>query len=358
MNGLPVSAAETNSKNVYNNLTVENSFLGVYLLGVNSAGLQDDSTIVSNCKIGGNTQYDIGGGLTNNSVAGIWASNQINCSVYGNIVKNVAGQNLVYGIFFDVISGTSSIYKNNVTSISNPATASAVVVSGIRANMATGTHTVRIYNNFISGITTNYATATATTYVRGINLQVGGGSSATSIFEVSHNSVYIDASSSIGASSSCLDVSASSTTGPQIKIRSNIFANFTGSQTGLTSKHFCCKMNSNTLIGSTGSTSNNNDFYILNSSNGFVGRGTTTDWATLTNWQTAHTGMDASSLSVDPIYASSTDLHIVNPALNSTAAEVTTDDSVDTNTSGFIVNQDTATNVNVNGATYIYLAIA
>jgi len=45
-------------------------------------------------------------------------------------------------------------------------------------------------------------------------------------------------------------------------------------------------------------------------------------------------------------------------SLNTTAAEVTTDDSVDTDNSGFIVNQDAATNINVTSATYIFLAIA
>ena len=45
-------------------------------------------------------------------------------------------------------------------------------------------------------------------------------------------------------------------------------------------------------------------------------------------------------------------------SLNTTAAEVTTDDSVDPDASGFIVNQNTATNINVNGGSYIFLAIA
>ena len=45
-------------------------------------------------------------------------------------------------------------------------------------------------------------------------------------------------------------------------------------------------------------------------------------------------------------------------SLNTTAAEVTTDDSVDPDESGFIVNQNTATNINVNGGSYIFLAIA
>ena len=45
-------------------------------------------------------------------------------------------------------------------------------------------------------------------------------------------------------------------------------------------------------------------------------------------------------------------------SLNTTAAEVTTDDSVDPEASGFIVNQNTATNINVTGGQYIFLAIA
>jgi hypothetical protein len=45
-------------------------------------------------------------------------------------------------------------------------------------------------------------------------------------------------------------------------------------------------------------------------------------------------------------------------ALNTTAAEVTSDDSVDTDNTGFVVNQVAASNINVNAATYIFLASA
>jgi hypothetical protein len=45
-------------------------------------------------------------------------------------------------------------------------------------------------------------------------------------------------------------------------------------------------------------------------------------------------------------------------SLNTTAAEVTTDDTIDTDSTGFVVNQVSATNVNVSSATYIFLAIA
>lgn len=43
---------------------------------------------------------------------------------------------------------------------------------------------------------------------------------------------------------------------------------------------------------------------------------------------------------------------------NTSAAEVTTDDSIDPLAAGFIVNQVAATNINVNAATYIYLAFS
>jgi hypothetical protein len=45
-------------------------------------------------------------------------------------------------------------------------------------------------------------------------------------------------------------------------------------------------------------------------------------------------------------------------SLNTTAAEVTSDDTIDPDNSGFIVNQVAATNVNVNAATYIFYAVS
>ena len=45
-------------------------------------------------------------------------------------------------------------------------------------------------------------------------------------------------------------------------------------------------------------------------------------------------------------------------SLNTTAAQVTTDDSVDPANSGFILNQVSATNINVSSGTYIFYAIA
>jgi hypothetical protein len=45
-------------------------------------------------------------------------------------------------------------------------------------------------------------------------------------------------------------------------------------------------------------------------------------------------------------------------SLNTTSAEVTSNDSIDPDSSGFVVNQLSATNINVSSATYIGIAIA
>ncbi len=45
-------------------------------------------------------------------------------------------------------------------------------------------------------------------------------------------------------------------------------------------------------------------------------------------------------------------------SLNTTTAEVTTNDTIDTDSTGFVVNQVSATNVNVSSATYIFMAVA
>jgi hypothetical protein len=44
--------------------------------------------------------------------------------------------------------------------------------------------------------------------------------------------------------------------------------------------------------------------------------------------------------------------------LNNTNAEVTGEDWLDTDSTGFVVNEVSASNANTNGATYIFLAIA
>ncbi len=319
---IPATTAGTNSYNLFSNITIENSFQGIYLLS--NATFQDDSCIIKDCVIGGNNIFDIGGGNTANACAGIWIKNLKNCKVFNSTIKNVATQALVYGIFIENGYGVCELFNNKISSITNNSSSSTSAASGIRANVpaaTAGAHTIRIYNNFISEIASSYSgSASAVRIIRGINLQaITGGGNTASVFEVTHNSVSIDNGSSLNCSSTCLEIGT--TTGPIYKIRNNILSNFTANQSGI-AKHYCWRSPTVGSIGSAGSLSNYNDLYVANATNGYIGNAGANDYTALSNWQIA-LNQDNNSISVDPIFNSTTDLHVVNPALNSAASNPT-----------------------------------
>jgi hypothetical protein len=179
----------------------------------------------------------------------------------------------------------------------------------------TGTHTLRVYNNSVSEITSAYTgAATTARTLKGIFVS-GTGGTTTQTYEFYNNSVSIDGSASLNVSSSCFEVNT--TTGPVFKLGNNIFANLTGAQT--TARHYVMVSTSATQLGNTGTTCNNNDYYLANDAgvSGFVGLGSATTYTALSNWQAAMTGLDAASLSVNPSYLNNTsDLHATALALN------------------------------------------
>ena len=110
--------------------------------------------------------------------------------------------------------------------------------------------------------------------------------------------------------------------GPVVRVRNNVFANFTGAQTG-SYKHYIVAVEDETTVGPTGSIWDYNDYYLHNTTNGFVGKGSNTDFATLNDWRNgsgaAPNGTDAHTLQVNPLYSTAADLHVANGALNNAA---------------------------------------
>ena len=100
------------------------------------------------------------------------------------------------------------------------------------------------------------------------------------------------------------------TAGPVIKVRNNIFANFSGSQSG-GAKHYNWVTPTAGSIGPVGSVSNHNVLHVNNPVNGFVGSAAAVDKATLADWQSV-AGSDAQSPTGNPQFVSSGNLHI-NP---------------------------------------------
>ncbi|TND08437.1 MAG: hypothetical protein FD123_2233 [Bacteroidetes bacterium] len=318
----PTSAAGANSNNAYMNLNISNTYVGIQLTGnatFPDLGCSIGNTVATNFNlIGGTTSNDIGGGAT--ATYGIRCTSQSGVNVYNNEVRNVGANGGVTtdGIFMELTQGNSNVYMNKIHDLRNLSTTATNNIQGIRANVATSAgHTLRVFNNLIYGFTSSYTgAASATRQYKGIYAQSGGGGVITSTIDIANNNILINASASPNISSTCFEIGT--TSGPVINVRNNNFNNSTGTQTAPAS-HYAWVSTSATLTGNTGSVSNYNNLYVANATQGFTGRGNATDYATLANWQAAMTGQDANSLSTDPAYTSSTDLHVNAASLDGVA---------------------------------------
>jgi hypothetical protein len=331
-------AAGSNSSNTYKNFSITNAqsgiqfngaVTGLYNFATQTIVLDNNNQIVNDVC----TNYNIIGdplvandmGNSGTTSAGLFLLGQANLTVSNCSINNLTGTgtNGVFGIITNGTSagqmpantynqGTIRIFNNKIFTLTQTNTG-AGVVSGIRANVNgnAGTST-RIYNNAIGGLS-SASTATTTRRVVGIQLQ-DAGTGASSAIEVWHNSVSLNPTG-LACPNSCLET-YTTTTGPVFTVRNNIFANYTAAQTG-SAKHYNIVTTSATLFGNTGSVSNNNDLYIANATNGFVGRGSTTDYATIPNWSAA-VSQDLNSFATDPLFVGATDLHVTNYALNNT----------------------------------------
>ncbi len=317
-----------NQFNHYYNVSVQNSYKGIYLsatsLWTPSGGDTDNEIgvigIGGKTVIGGPTANDIGGGTTATQTWGIRATAQRNVKIFQTEVRNVSANTTTDGIYLDQTVGLSEVSRNVVHDIRNNSTTSTTGINGIRSNHfnnASFTGIVNtVKNNFVYNITSAHTgSATATRTLKGIYLQSSGGGFVTNFHDIHNNTVLIDGSGSPNLSSVCFE--HGTTSGPVYNVRNNIFANTTGAQTGA-AVHFTWKSTATASIGNTGSVSDFNDLYIANATNGFVGQGSSTNYATLANWQTAMVGQDVNSISADPLFASATNLHIfpTSPARN------------------------------------------
>jgi PKD repeat protein len=311
--GAVSSFAGSNSWNVYQSITISDAYSGFRITG--NANFPDSSTAITSCTIGGPVVDDIGNGSS--EASGIYASYQNSIFVSGNLIRNVSvnGNSPCTGIHIETADGSSEISANRIYNIRNHSGSSTATVIGVSAGFVNnnGGNTFLIYNNFISGLNSDYSGSSSTVVsTKGLLIQPGGGSSSSNTFHVDFNNVNIHTSSLL-ISSACFE--SGTVNGPVINMRNNIFSNSTAAQTG-SSAHYCIVSPAANSFGNSGSVSDYNDFYIPNPVHGFLGKGNTTDFPALSDWQTALSG-DSHSLEIDPMFAFPNDLHVINPALNS-----------------------------------------
>ena len=297
----PTNTTGANSYNTFQNVIIENSYHGIQCTGLTA--FPDLNTTVTNCVIGANSVDDIGNGT--NAVNGIRLTSQKDYTVTYNTVRNLTGtgSGKMYGIYAESALGTmSKIAFNNVYNIKTTSTNVAAVLYAIRADI-NASNSCDVFNNMVYGFSHGITAASNTMVCRALSINASGSGTGNVYF----NSVSVNMGSAATSTAFYFGTGTAN-------VSDNVFANFSLGEA--TSKRYAIYTGTGTL------NSNYNDLYIVSSTNNFLGF-STTDQAALSNWQALTGTPDLNSISTDPLFTSSTDLHTVNPLLNGAGTPIT-----------------------------------
>ncbi|QOJ27833.1 MAG: T9SS type A sorting domain-containing protein [Ignavibacteriales bacterium] len=201
-----------------------------------------------------------------------------------NIAANTTNE-AIYAVDVDTNS-VVNIYNNKISKVSSMTNGTGF---GNTAISIESFGTYNVYNNFIYGFELTAANPVA--YVRGIR-----NGSANATLNASFNSIYMTDILAGGT----VSYSGMYFTDGNNTVKNNIVHNAV-----VDFAAYCISR-----VGALGTlTSDNNDFYYADATNGNVGFWNTAATQTLAQWQTA-SSQDANSISANPLFVSSTDLHL------------------------------------------------
>jgi len=222
-----------------------------------------------------------------------------NNTIYNLTASNVVSTSTVTAHAIRVAAGVGSVLRNNIYNIVNQNPNSAANLYGI--NIVGGIW--RIANNLISlGTGTGNQVNISGIFDNSININ-----------DVYFNSINISGTATSGANSTFAFNKNSSSF---LTSKNNILFN---QRTGGTGLHYSIK-----IPNTTSFVSNYNDLFATGVQLGAIGG---TNYASLATWQTGAL-QDANSVSANPQFVSTTDLHTIKPELNNagvTIAGITTD---------------------------------
>ena len=242
---------------------------GIYLRGnfsANASGVEIDSNIITTNRYGAYLNY-----LTD-------------MKFRGNTITANTGSSNFRGLYINSVDGPTQISENNI--VSRGTSSYGIYFTG---SDGTNTNKIDVYNNFISNITTSITTSI------GIALQ------NSNYINLYFNNINILATN--GNSRSGVYI----TNGSNITLRNN---NIIASGGGYALNYGS---------GVSNISSNYNNLYTSGTNLGVINSSNRTNLAA---WQTS-SGGDANSLSIDPVYTSTTDLHINNALLNNAGISIT-----------------------------------
>ncbi len=204
------------------------------------------------------------------------------------------------GITISGQTGNVLITKNKIYDIKNTDTLSASTYGAYAISLGSSltAANITLSNNFIWDVAANGRASTSFHNGYGVYISGGGG------YNLYHNTISLTTNQRLVTGlPACINISSSVTAPASIDIRNNIFANF---QTVSTDRYAIISNAASTVFAYI----DNNDYYTTGPNLGYLG----SNRADLTAWQTA-TGQDLNSISVNPDFVSSTDLHINTSSL-------------------------------------------
>ena len=299
-----------------------------------SLGTDNDGNRVQNCDVR-SVQYGVvsqGASAANKNSGNVYTQNVLNntgtaaigrgailvayedgIQVTGNTIGGIvsAASNDVFGISLGGLAGWSNAVVAGGAEVSNATVTGNVIgtvqqtttysAAGILLTPAT-TGTNLIANNFISGVLSN---GTSPDFGAGIFVVENGTDSLTRVWD---NSVSMSGTATGGNQGQyALAVNGAD---PALDVRGNVLSNTQTTGSGLS---YAIGLGSSTFANLT---SDFNDLFVTTGISFAVGRAVSiapaggTDLATLAQWQGV-TAKDAASMSVDPLFRSATDLHLL-----------------------------------------------
>ncbi len=317
-----------NNNNSYINNTISKTQYGIFSEGA-GAGSKNTGTVINLNQI--NTVSP-----DNVSKGGILVGYEDNITISGNSISEINISTAIDAIGISVGAGTSlsssamgtnevsnaNITHNTIGTITQSLNLSAVGI----ALCASTSGTSLVANNMISGVNGNAASGD---FAAGLYL--GGGQGSTT--NVYYNTVKMQGAFTSGTYPSFgLAVLGSN---PTINLNNNILIS-----SGSTGANLNRAMGFN-YTNFSNLTSNNNNLYATGTGSAMVQSTNLTSsgnvsYSTLSAWNSS-SAKDAASLNIDPVFISSTDLHIdnsnnANITLNAGGAVLTTTDDIDCGT--------------------------
>ncbi len=275
----------TNGSNNFNkiaNNSIRNGYYGLYLNGASSSNMQIGNIVMNN-KISDFYYY------------GIYSYNQDSIQIVKNNVNSITSNNSSYGIYAAYNNNSFLISKNTI-SLNSTSASSYGSIYGLYLYYCTGTSTKKgLSTNNI--ITIDGGTATASLY-------------GFASYYSNYQNIYFNSVNMISAFTGSRAFYVPG--GSDINVVNNNFVNtgggfayYSGSTSAVVASDYNNLFTTGSILG----------YYNYSNQN------------TISNWKSA-SNKDANSLSVDPLFVSNTDLHLISTAISAAAipmAEVTDD---------------------------------